>query len=408
MGAGMSGNNQKVWSVKKRCMLAMAVTGALFAQGASALQPEGMQLGSGFFYPNAGLDVYYDDNLLSQENNTIDSMVTVLSAGGRQEYRGDASVYALEAGLSKAWYHSSSEDNFLDAFLFGEASYYPSNRVSTHVKGGYWRLHEDRGTTTLEGDLAGLQPEPDEYDLWSIEGELGYGVEEVGATRLEFTAGYQARDYINNRLITQFRDRDEATLGVAFKYMIMPATSLVLEGRYKNFDYERDTGGLDSEEFRILGGVTWEATAATTGHAKLGWQEKSFDSDAREDDDNIAWAVGVDWSPQSYSTVGFSTERKFDESTGTGDLVDKRVSQIYWKHAWRSYISSNVYYSMTADDYPGSSREDEITGFGVSLDYSMRQYLDWQLYYDFTDRDSNVGGLDYDRNKIGLRAKFAL
>jgi hypothetical protein len=38
----------------------------------------------------------------------------------------------------------------------------------------------------------------------------------------------------------------------------------------------------------------------------------------------------------------------------------------------------------------------------------MRQYLDWQLYYDYSERDSNTAGLNYDRNKIGLRATLAL
>ncbi len=391
-----------------RLVMASCIATALSMQAAQAVEPQGMQLGPGYFYPNAGLDVYYDDNLLSQEDNEIDSMVTVLSLGGREEIQGDANLFAVEAGLSRAWYHSSPDDNYLDGFLFGEYASYPSSRVSTSVKGGYWREHEDRGTTTLQGDLAALQDEPDTYDLWSIEGEFGYGLEEVGATKLELQAGYLTRDYTNNRIITRFRDRDEAMLGATFKYMIMPATSLLLEGRYKNFDYDLDNGQLDSSEYRVLAGVTWEATAATTGFAKLGWQKKEFESDARDGDDHPAWAVGVQWSPLSYSTFGLSTERKFDESTGTGDFTDKRETQLNWQHAWRSHLKSNVYYSISQDDYSGSTREDDVTGFGISLDYSMRQYLDWQLYYDYSERDSNADGLDYDRNKFGLRAILAL
>jgi hypothetical protein len=382
--------------------------GGVAVQPVLAAEPQGMQLGPGYFYPNAGLNVYYDDNLLSQKDDPIDSMVTVVSASGREEIYGDVSRYALEAGLDKAWYHSSADDNYLDGRVFGEAAFYPSSRVSASAKGGYWREHEDRGTTTLQGDLASLQENPDTYDLWAIEGNVGYGLEEVGATKFELMAAYQNREYTNNRLLTQFRDRDEATLEATFKYMIMPATSLLLEGRYKDFDYKRDEAQLDSNEYRLRAGVTWEATAATTGFAKIGWQEKNFDSDLREDGDKPAWDVGVEWSPLTYSTFGLNTQRKFDESTGVGDFIDRRETRISWRHAWRQYVSSNLYYSAGRDNYNGSSREDDVSGFGLSVDYAMRAYLDWSLYYRYQDRDSNVPDLDYDRNQFGLQAKFAL
>jgi len=393
-----------------RLLIAAGIACTISLQSAQAVEPQGMQLGPGYFYPNAGIDVYYDDNLLRQESDEIDSMVTVLSVGGRQEIDGDASSFALEADLERAWYHSSPDDNYLDGYLFGEATYFPSRRVSTFVKGGYWRDHEDRGTTSLQGDAAVLQPEPDVYDLWSIEGEFGYGLEEVGATRLELGAGYSTRDYTNNRQVTRFRDRDVGELGIVFKHMIMPATSLLLEGRYRDFDYERDDAQLDSNEYRVLAGLTWEATAATTGFAKLGWLQKTFDSGVREDDDQVAWEVGVDWSPLTYSTFGLSTERKFDESTGAGDFIDRREVQVSWRHAWRSYLSSNLYYRTGTEDYAGVPREDDVDDFGISLDYSMRKYLDWQLYYAHSERDSNISGqgLDYDRNQFGLRATFAL
>jgi hypothetical protein len=391
-----------------RRVFASIAVAVLVSQSVFAVEQQGIQAGPGYFYPNAGLNVYYDDNLLSQQDNPIDSMVTVVSASGREEIYGDVSRYALEAGLDKAWYHASADDNYLDGRVFGEAAFFPSSRVATSAKGGYWRLHEDRGTTTLQGDLASAQDEPDIYDLWAIEGKFGYGLEEVGASKFEVLAAFQDREYTNNRLLTQFRDRDESTLEATFKYMVMPATSLLLEGRYKDFDYKRDEAQLDSNELRLRAGVTWEATAATTGFAKIGWQEKRFDSDQRKDGDKPAWDVGIEWSPLSYSTFGLITQRKFDESTGTGDFIDKLETRISWRHAWREFVSSDVYYSIGQDHYNGSSREDDVSGFGLSVDYSMRAYLDWSLYYNYQDRDSNVTGMDYDRNKFGVQARFAL
>ena len=75
---------------------------------------------------------------------------------------------------------------------------------------------------------------------------------------------------------------------------------------------------------------------------------------------------------------------------------------------WKNRSLFLLFYSMGTEDYAGSVREDDINSFGLSLDYSMRQYLDWKLYYNYSERDSNIGGLDYDRNRIGLQASFAL
>ncbi len=404
----MGADKRYVKYLHARLLILSALAGAMAVPAVMGAERQGIQAGPGYFYPNVGLNLYYDDNLLRQENDTIDSMVTVLSASGREEIYGDATRFALEGGLAKAWYNSSPDDNYFDWRLFGEAAYFPTSRVSTSVKGGYWRLHEDRGTTTLQGDLADLQDAPDRYDLWAIEGDFGYGLEEVGAPKLEIRAGYQDRQYTNNRVITEFRDRNEAMLGAMLKYMIMPATSLLLDGRYKAFDYDRNESQLDSKEYRVLAGVTWEATAATTGFAKLGWQKKTFDSPAREDDDKPAWDIGIEWSPLTYSIFGLNTERKFDETTGAGDYIDQRETRLSWQHAWKSYLISNLYYSKGKDDYPGSFREDDIDNIGLTLDYSMREYLDWKLYYAYRERDSNSPGLDYERNQFGLRVDFAL
>lgn len=384
---------------------------ALLAGGAAhaaQMEPKGMPFGPGFFFPSVGLDVRYDDNLLNGQNNTVDSVVTELSLGGRQEIRNDASMYALDAGLKKGWYNSSTDDNFLDGHAFAEGQFFPSSRVSAKVRGGFWRAHEDRGTTTLQGDLASLQDEPDVYNLLGLEGELAYGLEEVRTARIEGRASFQQREYQNNRLITELRDRDEAMLGATFKYMVMPATSLLVDGRIKDFSYKRNTAQLDSKEYRIEAGVSWEATAATTGYAKYGWQKKSFDSASREDDSKPAWDLGVTWTPLTYSAFGLSTSRKFDESTGTGDYVDRREVRVSWQHAWRSYITSDLFFSRTKEDYPGSTRKDELDGYGANLDYSMNETMAWQLYYEFKTRDSNGVDLNYDRNKFGLRMNWAL
>jgi polysaccharide biosynthesis protein VpsM len=386
-----------------------------FAAEQISLNPKakGMPLGPGQFYPKATVDVRYDDNLLSTEQNTKSSSITVVSVSGREETASGPTRYALEAGLTDGRYLNSADDNYTDGRLYGEIATYPSKRISGGLRAGFWRLHEDRGTTTLEGHLADTNPHPDVYNVWGIDGKFGYGVEQINAPRLDFVAGYQLREYQNNRdnnSFTRFRDRQEGNLGATFKYMIMPATSLLLEGVVRRFDYRNSLSQLDSDEYRLQGGVTWKATAATSGYVKAGWQRKNFDSSTRQDDDSPAWDLGVEWSPLSQAKFGLSSSRKFDETSGAGDFIDRRESRVFWKHGWKNYLASNLYFSHERDDYGQSPRQDDVDSLGLTVDYQMRSSIGLQFYYTYRTRDTNTDGLglDYDRNQLGLKLNFAL
>jgi hypothetical protein len=359
-------------------------------------------LGPGLFYPILGANVHYEDNILSQPDGSRSSLVTTAWAGGREEIIGDFSRYAAELRLTDNRYLSSTADNSLDGRALLEAAAYPTERVSGMLRGGYERLHVARGQGALEGEAASQQAHPDVYDLWTIDGTFGYGFEHPRAPKLELLAGYETRQYQNNREFTESQDRHTAKVGATFKYMIMPATSLLLGGIVRNIGYDSSVSQRDSDEYEFLGGLTWEATAATTGYIKAGWQSKRFDSASREDANQSAWDVGIKWSPLSYSRFELATARRFDESPSTGDFIDRRDVRLSWNHDWWSYLTSNIFLSHEWDTYGQSDRQDDTNNLGFAVTYKMRDYLSLGFNYAYIDRNSNLEGLDYDRNSFGL------
>ena len=89
-------------------------------------------------------------------------------------------------------------------------------------------------------------------------------------------------------------------------------------------------------------GVTWDATAQTTGIVRVGYQRKEFDAPGQDTYTGLAWEGTIRWSPRTYSFVEFTTAQHTTESTGFGDFTLSRVAFANWTHNWTERIQSAV------------------------------------------------------------------
>ena len=101
---------------------------------------------------------------------------------------------------------------------------------------------------------------------------------------LTFKANRETLDYDREEEAYLLRDRAKNQIGAEFAYKIAPSTALVIDvtNTYTRYDRQlSEASSLDSDTLRVLGGLTWESTAATTGFAKVGYTEKDFESATR-------------------------------------------------------------------------------------------------------------------------------
>ncbi|MEA3545874.1 MAG: outer membrane beta-barrel protein, partial [Thermodesulfobacteriota bacterium] len=74
-------------------------------------------------------------------------------------------------------------------------------------------------------------------------------------------------------------------------------------------------------------------------------------------------------------------------------------------------VGGTVYATMMNDDYRGGTavvdREDDFLGAGVGLKYAMREWLVWDIAYDYLDRDSNLAQSDYVSQVVLLSVEVA-
>lgn len=363
---------------------------------------QGIPFGSGYFYPSLGLELIYDDNMYLQETNEQGSWLIVISPRATLEYEGEASELLFDLEIDHGTYEANSDDNFLDARLEAEAAYYPTERLSLYGDLGISKEHEARGTGNTSGSSAFFFDEPDEYREWFVSGRVKYGLEATGAPSVELEAIHNDRKYTNNRTATQWQDRETDQLKATFFYNIAPATSLLLEGTVKDIEY--DLGELDSDQYRLLAGLTWEATYQTTGFLKLGASEKKFKFPGHEDGSEASWEVGIEWEPLSYSDFTLSMSRDFEESDGVGDYIDRNGISLEWNHDWYSYFGHTVTLVGQKDKYGGINREDDLWSLELKANYRARSWLLLGVGFLHTENDSNVAGESYVDNVIRFQA----
>lgn len=379
----------------------------------------------------------YDTNVLSAKTNEVTSWYTIFQPSVKvtNEF-GEFGKHNFELDwtFTHGAYHASREDSYNDHDVSGKLNYELSLRHRFMIQGGYIAAHEERGSRFSLGGGTRLD-EPDTYEQVFGGVQYTFGAPTSDA-RLELEVGYLDNDYrsvFNTPSFPDFdstavRDRSTTKLGGTFYYKVGAATDITVEAWNSDISYDytpRPEDELASVESRIMLGAEWEATASTTGFAKVGYIEKDFELTSREDFDAVIWEVEVLWEPKSYSKVKFTTGQSADETNGEGFFLDESNEAtsligkahvientqyaVNWTHQWRERLTSKLGYAISDDVYIGTIgkiREDNNTVINASLFYDMNYWLSFSLDYRFTERDSTRIGFAYDRQlfSLGLRA----
>jgi len=369
----------------------------------------GLNYGPGRVLPDFRLKVGYDDNLTLESSNEINTFFTVVSPHLAYVVADSTRKFIVDYLLEAGFYEGSSIDDFVDNRIRASIDYTPTRRIFAALNTEYIDSHDARGTGRAEGGQGITQRSLDEWHQWGIGGKFAYGAARAKG-RIEAEAGFLSKEYDTNRIFTFTRDLDDTYGAARFFYRVRPKTFALIEARIEDTEYDRTAAGtapLDSVTTRYLLGVTWAATYKTTGAIKVGYIDKDFDSDLRDDGTGLTWEIGIDWKPRTYSVVHFETAQTFDETNGTGDAIDTTHILLSWQHSWKKRFKTNVaflYENSTFDP----NREDDFFKFRAGADYAFRRWLNLGARYRYENLDSNNNTFDYDHNVFEITADFTL
>lgn len=385
-----------------KAVLAVAVVGVVWCPAHAQIRPAyqypadvagkgGIQLGASGIYttPYMGFAVGRDDNLFLSPTNEKSSTVLIFSPGLVLDARGHNSVFILKYQGQVGRYPQSDDDNYVDHTGRATWDFAFDRRNYLRVGLDALRLHDPRGST--DRPIAGR---PDVYRQVTPSATYAFGAPGA-AGRVEIYASESDRRYLNNRATTQVSDREMRDVGGVFYARVAPKTYMLAEARHTDISYKIPSPA-SGEEFRYYGGVSWEATAATTGTLKAGRLERKFD--AGGEDTFSSWEGIISWSPRTYSKFDFFTSRQTNESTGIGRYVLSSIGGISWNHAWSSIFSTGVELRYQKDAFKGFDRTDEIRSLALRAGYKFRRWLTLGAEFSHTNRDSNSPSFEYDKN----------
>jgi hypothetical protein len=366
----------------------------------TAVLAQGLPAGPARVYPQIGLTLKHDSNILQSPDNEKSSLVTELTPQVRLEHKQQANTYGLNAGAKIGRYSSSSADNYEDYQVSGDADWQFARNMGFSLGADYMMGHDPRGSTD-RGDGG----KPATWDTKGVSGLFSYGGHQA-RTRIELGAGHAAKRYDDYPLSQNVDDKNDTDITARFIYRALPKTRLFLEAIQTMTDYQLDTSTQDNDKLNFSMGAKWSATAKTTGSAKVGYLRKTFDSDAREDFSGLSWQMAVQWKPISRSTIDVTTGRYTNDSTGIGDYLLTQDFSIKGTHVWMPRLSSSLGFYMGQTDFSGdkraTERSDDNQKYSLAVNYDLRKEVTLSAGMNFGKRDSNYSPDDYDQRVFFL------
>lgn len=378
-------------------------------------------------YPEGTVTIKHNDNIYSQPNGPGEksATITVLAPSVKLEAKDGPHTYGITARVEDGRYGSHSSGDYTDYGLTANAEWAFSGRSGLKLKAQYLKGHDDQGS--VPG--VGLHTRPDKWNQSTFSGVAGYGAEGAQG-RVEIDFGLINKEYDNFRR-DRFgnpdnlkRDYDTTQVGATFYWRVMPKTQILFNASRAEYDYSQNSfigvGGvpnwtnLSSTEIKYQIGVTWEATAKTTGIFKVGNTEKNFWKSSLNSSDysDPSWEAAVKWSPLTYSNFDFMTAQRPGESS-IGNASLDTVYSATWNHAWNSRLSSVVSYNYLKNEYQYNSgtafqQTDKTDTYGLKLNYQWTRVFKVGGFYEYTDKSSNNSGSEYNRNIYGIFLNAAL
>lgn len=242
-------------------------------------------------------------------------------------------------------------------------------------------------------------PEPDQVEITNYGGVFTVG-RRTARTQLEVGADRSQWRYQNNQ--QEFRDRDDDRVHGRVYYNISPRTSVFAGASLTDVDFIRQGLDADSEELAYEAGGRWDVGARTTGEVSVGRAEKDFDNPALDDAETTTLAGRLSWAARPRTTLSLYGSRQFEETTSVEDaffvseLLGVSVSQSFGAR-WNAF----AYYNKTNDEFD-SGRDDDITDYGLGVDYALRRWLSVGAQYSVIERTSNIPGNDFEDEIVSL------
>jgi len=346
-----------------------------------------------YLYPSVFMGLGTNDNVSRTSNNKISSSFVNVAPQLVAEMRNHGDRYTALVSANTTSYDNSSADNYTNSELTVAGDNYFTSRASAGWSLGHVVGSDPRGSTGLTTSST-----PDVWHSDNINGRFNYGAPEAPG-RLELDLGNQAKNYDNNLATTAVQDVNLTSAAARVFYRLGSRSQALVEIRQAVASYTSSLSNASNIEHRYYAGLTWDATAATTGIVKLGSMTKDFSSGI-SGLNGSSWEASVRWLPRTYSAFDLQTAREAADASGVGNYLLTTNNSLSWNHMWTGSVASRVMVGELTTEYVGGNRTDVTDSYTLTLNYAVKRWLKAGVDWSNTNNSSNVAGSAFTRNVL--------
>lgn len=384
---------------------------------------------TGYIHPFLSVEGRYSDNIYNTRDDEVDDFLTVISPGiwlsaprsreivlnlnpsntapgglatelqrGRIQRKFQA--YALyEADIFA--YSSESQNDVTDHTAEGMLSYRFPGGLTLELIDKYLRSHDDfRSDGSRDGVL---QKYDSNVFLFSADYALS------PKFRVEGVYSNFYLDY--DRAERAYRDRTDNGFAAYLYYDYSSKTSIFLDGEFIDSSFDSATE-RDADQYNLYAGMQWRPSGKTNLRARLGYVNRSLDSNAVEDASEVAGDLRLRYAftPKTSITLLGASNIEVPDDIGYSYLRNNFLRLSYQQNITSKFRADLVAF-LGRRDYQGGrldDREDDRFRIIPSLRYTFREWLMAQLSYTYEQRDSNYDVNDFTSNTVSLKLTFSL
>ena len=234
--------------------------------------------------------------------------------------------------------------------------------------------------------------------------------------KLDIEVGYRNfdQDYSERQLERANRNQDDYT--ISLYYALTPKITLIPQYTYSviNYDKHREEGGIntdalsDSNTSTFKAGISWKATAKTTGYFNVGYTDREYEKNTHQG--NVLIPSGQ-WRTSDVSSyiIGGGVATRLPWNVILDLNVYRTLREAEFTAKSNSYFSTGgsfrlshrfkkLFSDFTANyfntDFNGVNRRDNVFTLAVNTSYAITKWSRIEAGYSYRNKDTNT---DFDR-----------
>jgi hypothetical protein len=374
-----------------------------------AYDAKGIPLGGFRLFPTLDLNASYDDNVFRLPVAQSDYFFTI-SPALRLKSQWGRHFFEIYAGLNNYEYMDFSEQNLTDwrVGADGRLDILRAAVLSANVY--YGELHE---SWSAPNNIVGYQAAPNRYYQTHADIVTAYQPNRLG---IGFGASFDRYNWTDTprigggTLYNSDRDQNEYQGYAKAFYDFSPGYSGFVRASYdeRDFNHFYDRSGLhrSSHGFRVNGGLDIQLTHLLAGELFVGYLNQSFAQDVPTPLPNVSgfdYGAELDWYVSPVLTAHLSGSRQLADVVISGaSVADNKNVTVSADYEFRPNIILQARASYTDSRFVGTTRTDTYPGAGVGVKYLLNRYVSANLNYNYSERSTDVSGVQYTDNTISI------